>query len=109
MNVISNNSQLTNQLDEIYPSTTYTDYSRNLNFPITLFPDKIVNDISDIHFNDGLHYGGGVYGGGVYGNKWIGKSTDLFKILTQSYNKKLLNRLDMRKIIKYYEKNTNKK
>ena len=104
MSVIANNDELTNQINEIYPSTTYTDYSKNLNFPITLFPNKIIDDISGINFNDSLQYGG--YGGNV--GKWRGGSNDLFKILTRSYNKKLLNRLDMKKIIKYYEKQTKK-
>jgi hypothetical protein len=105
MKVIVNNNELTNHIDEIYPSTTYTDYSRNLNFPITLFPNKIINDMSGINFNDSLQYGGGY--AGSCGGIWRGGSNDLFKTLTNSYHKKLLNRLDMRKIIKYYKKKTN--
>jgi len=92
MSVIANNTELTSQMNEIYPSIVYTDYSKNLNFPITLFPNKIIDDMSGINFNDSLQNGGG--------------QNNLFKILTNYYHKKLLNRLDMKKIIKYYEKKT---
>ena len=93
-NVLANNDELTGKINEIYPSKTYTDYTKNLNFPFNIgLPEKIVSNMSAIDFNHELQYGGG---------------SNLFDTLSHLYEKKILKRLHMKKIIDYYKKQIRK-
>lgn len=95
MNIISNNENLTKEINNIYPSKNYIDYTQNLNFPIKLgLPEIIVNDISNIKFNDPLQYGG---------------TYNLFNNLKELFKKKVLKRYHMKNIIYYYQKQNKKK